>query len=153
MDLGGGGAKPPSYNAVTQSPRGINLFTIVDDIQYAKINAYPIKKNGDSDSKIYTSLGKIVETDSAYLAFFTSEKKQSFELSDLNIIQDIGFVSVSKDLSSSSDPVWLTSLESESAQNLIPVKINSETIIVLFEIWSEGEYSQTAFLLLDSKGK
>lgn len=115
MDLGGGGAKPPKYNPVTNSARGINLFTIVDDVQYQNMNAFPIKKNGDADTNIYTKLGKIVETSSDYLVFFASEKSQNFELNDLDTVYDIGFVSVSKALSSTSKPVWITSLDSESA--------------------------------------
>lgn len=31
MDLGGGGALPPSFNSATMSQRGINFFTVVDD--------------------------------------------------------------------------------------------------------------------------
>ena len=34
MDLGGGGAKPPSFPVQTNSPRGINIFSIPDDIRY-----------------------------------------------------------------------------------------------------------------------
>ena len=80
MDLGGGGAKPPKFPAVTQSPRGINIFSIPDDINYSKLNVLPVKKNGDSDTEIYTELGKIIETDAGYLVFFTKEKKDGFEL-------------------------------------------------------------------------
>ena len=40
MNLGAGGAKPPSYREVTMSKRGINFFTVVNDTAYSYINAY-----------------------------------------------------------------------------------------------------------------
>lgn len=86
MDLGGGGTKPPNYNPVTMSPRGINLFKVPDDINFLNITAIPIKQNGETDTNIYSSLGKIIETEDGYLAFFAAEKSSNFELNPLDSV-------------------------------------------------------------------
>ena len=84
MDLGGGGAKPPQFVPQTNSPRGINIYEVPDDINYTRLNAFQIKKNGDSDTEIYTTLGNIIETEKGYLIFFSSEKSDNFELNPLD---------------------------------------------------------------------
>jgi hypothetical protein len=112
------------------------------------MSALGIKQNGAADKEIYSSLGKILETTDFYLAFFTLEKSTSFEKGP----RDVGFTKVQKTLSTSSEPVWLTSLEgTQQAKNLNPIRLDQDNIIVIFEVWTTA-FEYTAFLHLDGSG-
>lgn len=34
----------------------------------------------------------------------------------------------------------------------MPVKIDSDTIVIIFEVWSLNEYKHTSYVLIDNKG-
>jgi hypothetical protein len=148
MNLGGGGGKPPGYTSATNSLRGINFWTVVDDLSYANINALKVKESANNN--IFTELGEqgISETSDSYVVFVASEKSSQTDNID-NGGRSIGAIKVKKDLTSAEDIKWLwTFNETESVTRIKNVYANNK-ILLVFEVWNKNVYSYTGYMILD----
>ena len=135
-----------------------------------------------NDNEVYTEISStgLLEYDDGYLVFFLGEKPaldNSLTGESVNVPRNLGFTKVAKDLNSkvsegieetggaygfngdwkdlSNEGIqWLTDFQAltDTATRLKVMKLNSEYILLMFEIWDPKEYRHTAYMLVDKNG-